>query len=191
MASFGSPITRDGPGTVRRREITLSTREKQVYMQLWTAVDKDNNGFITGAEAVPFFDKSGLSRQILGQIWLLADPENKGVLGQQGFSIALKLIAHAQAGKTPSVALISTDSSLPRLEGLTPANTGEPPAAVGGAIAAQTTGSSEPPLTNEDKNKYGGMFISCGPVNGLLDADKAREVFLKSKLPLEKLGQIW
>ncbi|KAF9193250.1 hypothetical protein BGZ50_007648 [Haplosporangium sp. Z 11] len=160
-------------------------------MQLWTAVDKDNNGFITGAEAVPFFDKSGLSRQILGQIWLLADPENKGVLGQQGFSVALKLIAHAQTGKTPSVALINTDAPLPRLEGLTPANTGEPPAAVTGTIAAQTTGSSEPPLTNEDKNKYGGMFISCGPVNGLLDADKAREVFLKSKLPLEKLGQIW
>jgi hypothetical protein len=35
------------------------------------------------------------------------------------------------------------------------------------------------------------MFMACGPVNGLLDGDNARGVFLKSKLPVEKLGQIW
>ncbi|KAG0247050.1 hypothetical protein BGZ95_009068, partial [Linnemannia exigua] len=35
------------------------------------------------------------------------------------------------------------------------------------------------------------MFKACGPVNGLLDGDSAREVFLKSKLPVEKLSQIW
>jgi len=38
---------------------------------------------------------------------VLADSDNKGVLGQQGFSIAVKLIAHAQSGKTPSAALIN------------------------------------------------------------------------------------
>jgi epidermal growth factor receptor substrate 15 len=35
------------------------------------------------------------------------------------------------------------------------------------------------------------MFMACGPVSGLLDGDKAREVFLKSKLPVDKLSQIW
>ncbi|KAF9130635.1 hypothetical protein BGX30_013443, partial [Mortierella sp. GBA39] len=107
MASFGGPITRDNTGTVRRREITLTTREKQLYGQLWAAADTDQSGFITGADAVPFFAKSGLSPQILGQIWVLADTDNKGVLGQQGFSVAVKLIAHAQNGKTPSTALIN------------------------------------------------------------------------------------
>ncbi|KAG0271232.1 hypothetical protein BGZ95_000974, partial [Linnemannia exigua] len=67
MASFGGPITRDNTGTVRRREITLTTREKQVYGQLWAAADTDQSGFITGVDAVPFFAKSGLSPQILGQ----------------------------------------------------------------------------------------------------------------------------
>ncbi|KAF8938416.1 hypothetical protein BGZ58_000940 [Dissophora ornata] len=184
MSSFGAPISRDGTGTVRRREITLSTREKQLYGQLWAAADKDNSGFVTGADAVPFFAKSGLSDQILGQIWVLADADNKGVLGQQGFSIAVKLIAHAQNGKTPSPTLINIDAPLPLFEGITP----EQPALA--PIAAQTTG-SEPALTDDDKTKYGGMFMTCGPFNGLLDGDKAREVFLRSKLPVDKLSQIW
>ncbi|KAG0344695.1 hypothetical protein BG004_004252 [Podila humilis] len=186
MASFGSPISRDA-GTVRRRDIILSTREKQVYGQLWAAADKDNSGFITGADAVPFFAKSGLPPQVLGQIWVLADSDNKGVLGQQGFSIAVKLIAHAQSGKTPSPALINTDAPLPHFDGVTPAKTGDSPATSSSAVAS----SSEATVTNDDRTKYGSMFIACGPVNGLLDGDKAREVFLKSKLPVDKLSQIW
>ncbi|KAF9303273.1 hypothetical protein BGZ74_004073 [Mortierella antarctica] len=186
MASFGSPITRDGAGTVRRRDIILTTREKQVYGQLWAAADKDNSGFITGADAVPFFAKSGLPPQLLGQIWVLADTDNKGVLGQQGFSIAVKLIAHAQSGKTPSPALINTDAPLPHFDGITPAKTGDSP-----VTASSTPTGSEPNVTNDDRTKYGSMFLACGPVNGLLDGDKAREVFLKSKLPVEKLSQIW
>ncbi|KAF9977719.1 hypothetical protein BGZ73_005082 [Actinomortierella ambigua] len=188
MANF-SPLSRDMTGTIRRKapEITLTAREKQVYGSLWQAADVDGNGFITGADAVPFFAKSGLSPQVLGQIWVLADADNKGVLNQQGFSIAVKLIAHAQSGKTPSSALINVDAPLPRFEGLTSAS--DSPAAAGSSLA---TGSSiDPPITPEDKTKYGSMFLSCGPVNGLLDGEKAREVFLKSKLPVEKLGQIW
>ncbi|KAF9345162.1 hypothetical protein BGX26_003457 [Mortierella sp. AD094] len=68
--------------------------------------------------------------------------------------------------------------------------TGSPVATNLSPIAAQNTG-SEPTLTNEDKSKYGGMFVACGPIGGLLEGEKAREVFLKSKLPAEKLGQIW
>ncbi|KAI7819729.1 hypothetical protein BC939DRAFT_459603 [Gamsiella multidivaricata] len=192
MASFGGPIARDSTGTVRRREVTLSTREKQLYGQLWAAADKDSSGFITGADAVPFFAKSGLSPQILGQIWVLADSDNKGVLGQQGFSIAVKLIAHAQNGKTPSPALVNTDAPLPHFEGITPAKTGDSPATglITAPVAAQITG-TEPSLTNEDRAKYAGMFMGCGPIGGLLDGDKAREVFLRSKLPVDKLSQIW
>ncbi|KAF9582078.1 hypothetical protein BGW38_000675 [Lunasporangiospora selenospora] len=188
MASFGSPLAREG--TVRRRaEIILSTREKQVYGQLWAAADTDNSGFITGADAVPFFSKSGLSQQI----WMLADAEGKGVLGQQGFSIALKLIAHAQNGKTPSSALISTDAPLPQFDGLTAAKTGDSPPNPSTTTTATATAATtlDPPLTTEDKTKYGGTFVAYGPVNGLLPGDKARELFLKSGLPVEKLSQIW
>jgi epidermal growth factor receptor substrate 15 len=80
------------------------------------------------------------------------------------------------------------DAPLPHFEGITTGDT--PAASISTPIAAQNTG-SDPPLTNEDRTKYGGMFVACGPVNGLLDGDKAREVFLKSKLPVETLSQIW
>lgn len=47
--------------------ITLSTSEKEEYDQLWAAADVNQWGFITGADAVPFFAKSGLPPQTLGQ----------------------------------------------------------------------------------------------------------------------------
>ncbi|KAG0285644.1 hypothetical protein BGZ96_010132 [Linnemannia gamsii] len=190
MASFGGPITRDNTGTVRRRDITLTTREKQLYGQLWAAADTDQSGFITGADAVPFFAKSGLSPQILGQIWVLADTENKGVLGQQGFSVAVKLIAHAQNGKTPSPALVNLDAPLPHFEGVTPAKSADSPISGMTPVVSHSTG-SEPTISESDRTKYANMFMACGPVSGLLDGDKAREVFLKSKLPVDKLSQIW
>lgn len=74
------------------------------------------------------------------------------------------------------------DAPLPQFKGITSSDSAP--------IAAQNTG-LDPPLTNEDKTKFGKMFVACGPVNGLLDGDKAREVFLKSKLPVGTLSQIW
>jgi hypothetical protein len=65
-----------------------------------------------------------------------------------------------------------------------------------------------PTLTPQDKTKYMKIFLSCNPVNGMLSGksdpympcsrctqvvvgDKASEVFVKSKLPVDKLSQIW
>lgn len=50
---------------------------------------------------------------------------------------------------------------------------------------------SDPTISENDRTKYANMFMAVGPVGGLLDGDKAREVFLKSKLPVDKLSQIW
>lgn len=36
------------------------------------------------------------------QIWQIADKENRGLLTPSGFSIVLRLIGHAQAGRVPS-----------------------------------------------------------------------------------------
>jgi hypothetical protein len=68
-----------------------------------------------------------------------------------------------------------------------------------------------PSLTAQDKAKFTQYFNKCGPVNGILSGtcmdmsflkscfwsqslsqgEKAREVFVKSKLPVEKLSEIW
>ncbi|EJD53332.1 hypothetical protein AURDEDRAFT_157906 [Auricularia subglabra TFB-10046 SS5] len=48
-----------------------------------------------------------------------------------------------------------------------------------------------PPLLPQDRAKFIKLFNGSGPVNGVLAGDKAQEIFLKSKLPYEKLSQIW
>lgn len=41
-------------------------------------------------------------RTDLGQIWQIADTENRGFLTPSGFGVVLRLIGHAQAGRAPS-----------------------------------------------------------------------------------------
>jgi len=36
------------------------------------------------------------------QIWQIADKENRGLLTPSGFSVVLRLIGHAQAGRAPT-----------------------------------------------------------------------------------------
>jgi epidermal growth factor receptor substrate 15 len=64
-------------------------------------------------------------------------------------------------------------------------------------MSAQTTGQrpaaspSVPQLTAADRAKFTKIFVGCGPQNGLVSGEKARDVFLKSQLGYDKLGQIW
>lgn len=53
----------------------------------------------------------------------------------------------------------------------------------------QTTGG--PALSPQDKTQYTRLFVSSSPVNGLLPAPQAQQIFLKSGLPTDKLAQIW
>lgn len=79
--------------------IQLTPEEKVVYGQLFYQADPDLKKTVTGEVASQLFIKSGLSKVILGEIWQMADPENKGFLDQQGFSIALRVIGHVQNGQ--------------------------------------------------------------------------------------------
>lgn len=75
-------------------------------------------------------------------------------------------------------------SQLPVFEGVTipgaPASAAQPPSVV--ALA---------PVTTQDKTKFMRLFLGAGPANGLLDGDKARDIFIKSNLPFDQLGHIW
>ncbi|XVE69598.1 hypothetical protein DITRI_Ditri10aG0003400 [Diplodiscus trichospermus] len=66
--------------------------------------DLDGDGRISGAEAVAFFQGSGLSKQVLAQIWMHADQSHSGFLSKQEFINALKLITVAQRRElTPDI----------------------------------------------------------------------------------------
>ncbi|KAK1362218.1 Epidermal growth factor receptor substrate [Heracleum sosnowskyi] len=63
--------------------------------------DLDQDGRISGAEAVSFFQASNLSKQVLAQIWMHADQNHTGFLGRAEFYNALKLVTVAQTLSAP------------------------------------------------------------------------------------------
>ncbi|RIA99484.1 hypothetical protein C1645_869878 [Glomus cerebriforme] len=161
-------------------EINLTNEEKHVYSQLFQAADEDKKGVIVGQSAVNFFGKSGLAPAVLSKIWQIADNDNKGYLTKQNFSVAVKLIAQVQNGQTLDPSNINADVPLPRFEGINV----EP-------YKKSSSLEQNNIITNEDREKYKGMFNKLNPINGILEGEKARDFFVRSKLPIEKLSQIW
>ena len=56
----------------------------------------DNDGKLTGADAVAFFERSGLPRPALAKVWTLADAGRRGFLDRRSFAKAMELIGIAQ-----------------------------------------------------------------------------------------------
>ncbi|PRQ25189.1 putative EF-hand domain pair protein [Rosa chinensis] len=67
--------------------------------------DLDRDGRISGAEAVAFFQASGLPKPVLAQIWAHADRRQTGFLGREEFYNALRLVTVAQSKRdlTPEI----------------------------------------------------------------------------------------
>jgi epidermal growth factor receptor substrate 15 len=143
---------------------------------------------LPGHDALPFLTSSGLPPQTLGEVWAIADPENNGFLTREGWYKAARVIGWLQKGNKTQVdnSLVSKPGPLPTFKGYP-----SPPAASQGPLSANVTGSGLPPLTASDRTNFTRIFVSCGPSNGFVNGDKARDVFLKSQLNYDKLGLIW
>ena len=55
----------------------------------------DNSGRITGPQAVPFFERSGLPKRTLAMVWSYADTRKTGFLTLVDFVKAMQLISIA------------------------------------------------------------------------------------------------
>lgn len=162
--------------------------EAALVNQIFNKHDPQKFGVITGDVAVKVFGGASLKATTLGQIWVFADAENQGFLTRKGVSVAVRLIGWAQKGDDISADLINKPGPLAVIDGFSS------PSESRRAISPSPQSPSPrlpPPLTAQDKAKFVRLFNGCGPVNGLLSSEKAREVFVKSKLPVEKLSQIW
>ncbi|TGZ76987.1 hypothetical protein EX30DRAFT_388717 [Ascodesmis nigricans] len=176
--------------------IVLTPEEKKVFGQLFQAADSEGIGVVTGEHAVKFFEKSGLSPRILGEIWGIADTLNRGLLTKVGFSVALRLIGQAQNGHHPRPELAQQPGPLPRFEGVNiqypPAPGASPPMP---SLQAQATGAGAvlrlPQLMPQDVEKFTSIFEQSGAVDGVLQGTDARDIFQRSKLPTQLLIQIW
>ncbi|KVH88235.1 epidermal growth factor receptor substrate 15-like 1 [Cynara cardunculus var. scolymus] len=67
--------------------------------------DVDQDGRVSGSEAVSFFQASGLPKPVLAQIWTIADQNRTGYLGRVEFYNYLKLVTVAQSKRdlTPDI----------------------------------------------------------------------------------------
>ncbi|KAK0935685.1 hypothetical protein LTR29_012757 [Friedmanniomyces endolithicus] len=98
--------------------LNLSPDEKRAFSFLFSQADSDQLGVVTGERAVAFFERTKVSPNVLGEIWQIADTENRGLLTKPGFCMVLRLIGHYQAGREPSAELAFKQGPVPKFEGL-------------------------------------------------------------------------
>ncbi|KAI9323174.1 hypothetical protein BX666DRAFT_1884006, partial [Dichotomocladium elegans] len=165
-------------------ESYLSPHERDFYNQCFRAVSLTRPGIVTGGEAVTFFATSGVPTPILSDIWETVDRDNLGYLTSETFSIALKLIACTQHGVTPAEPVLATQVPLPQFEAIKP-EAPKSPAITTPIIDPAST------ITPTEREKYYSIFRIHQPAGGVLDAENAKSIFRKSRLPTETLGKIW
>lgn len=134
---------------------------------------------------------------MLGEIWQIADTENRGLLTPPGFGIVLRLIGYAQAGRSVSANLaLQPGGPLPKFDGIPgPSTPSSPSGNFAGPLRPQTSGSAGPirvpPLTPDKVSQYSSLFEESGAQNGTLSGDTAKQIFERAQLPNEVLGRIW
>ncbi|KAI3725733.1 hypothetical protein L1987_65525 [Smallanthus sonchifolius] len=80
----------------------VNTDQFELYFK---RADVDQDGRVSGSEAVSFFQASGLPKQVLAQIWTYTDQNRSGYLGRAEFYNYLKLVTVAQSKRdlTPDI----------------------------------------------------------------------------------------
>jgi len=182
----------------------ISDQESAFYQQLFEAVDAAGTGFVGAPAGAALLARSGLPRQVLGKIWETADSRQEGFLSREGFFLALRLVAHAQAGSPFVPALTATEpATLPMLEGFS-----APPASASRVSSAtsvgwQTTASlssigsgiRRPPSfapSARERRKYASLFLRIdADRDGFVDGAEARELGAKSRLSDAELQLAW
>ncbi|QRV89588.1 calcium binding protein [Ceratobasidium sp. AG-Ba] len=170
---------------------SASAQEQQLIKAVFAKADTSDLGVVTGDEAVKVFAGSGLPPTVLGEIWQLSDTDNNGFLTENGLGIALRLIGWAQAGEKPKKELTARVGPLPTIKGIPIPGVSSNPGSPLPLAPSLPARPAMPQLTPDDRQKFLRMFFQSGPANGMLSGEKARDLFLRSKLPTDKLGQIW
>lgn len=156
--------------------------------EIWAIADKDNNGFLTKKD-------TAVALRLIGH-------------AQKGEAITEDLV-NKRMFRVSGLVNLDVDAKmfiagpLAHLDGFSPAV----PSAPRSPVPSAGLNTALPPFTPDDKTKFLRIFVGAGPVNGLLSGvysnfrilenvklvsgDKARDIFLKSKLSFEKLSQIW
>ena len=93
--------TTQQPQSPSSDEWAIGTREKETFDQVFSTLDTENRGYITGEQAVGFFSNSRLPEEVLAQIWDLSDIHSEGRLNRDEFAVAMFLIRQERTKRDP------------------------------------------------------------------------------------------
>ncbi|KAK8301924.1 hypothetical protein V6Z12_D04G052900 [Gossypium hirsutum] len=88
---------------------SCSKEHQKIYQEWFNFADSDNDGRITGNDAIKFFGMSNLPRPDLKQVWATADSKRLGFLGFKEFVFAMQLVSLAQEGHQISHVFLNGD----------------------------------------------------------------------------------
>lgn len=114
MAAQQRPMTAPTPAL----KVQLTDKEKGYYSNLLQQADPKGNNRVSGPEGAAFMRRSGLAKEVLRSIWLLAAKTSNEYLMRDEFYLALRLIAYAQNGIQPTEESIrfNLEVALPRFD---------------------------------------------------------------------------
>lgn len=74
------------------------TSNQMIFDRWFQFADRDSDGRVTGKDAVGFFEKSELPRDVLFKVWEMANSTKAGYLDKAAFHKAMDIISLAQMG---------------------------------------------------------------------------------------------
>lgn len=105
-----------------------SVANYELYKQWFQVADIDKDGRLTGPDAVTFFERSGLPRELLSKVWMHADNTRRGYLDLPAFIKAMELVSLAQSTGVVSMDSYTTAKAVgalepPKMQGMEPLST--------------------------------------------------------------------
>lgn len=168
----------------------LSSEEQATFQAQFKALDREELGVVTGEALRPLLSRSGLTTPVLSQVWALVDTEKKGFLNYTEFSAALRVIGHLQAHPGLNVDSALYDSPAPQPAKFDNLSAVSSPVAIPGGMP-QSSQSSIPRVSANDISKFSQLFDRTTGGMAHIPGNKAKDIFLKAKLPTQTLGEIW
>eukprot|EP00599_Poterioochromonas_sp_BG-1_P003600 CAMPEP_0173147282 /NCGR_PEP_ID=MMETSP1105-20130129/9046_1 /TAXON_ID=2985 /ORGANISM="Ochromonas sp., Strain BG-1" /LENGTH=911 /DNA_ID=CAMNT_0014061745 /DNA_START=28 /DNA_END=2763 /DNA_ORIENTATION=+ len=187
-----------------------SEHEKNYFDYLWDVANNRTpsapgtttlTGELSGLAAVTFFQRSGVDKGFLKQIWSLSTPV--ATMNAHQFYVALRFIAMIQNGEMPIsrerlLATVKDKFELPRFNGIdvpvarpvAPVPTPQPvPTAIPPNAAAAAAAFA---ITPQEHVKYHSLFVGYDKdKDGFLSREEAVPVFRQSGLDERAVDQIW
>ncbi|KOH00796.1 Ede1p [Saccharomyces eubayanus] len=167
----------------------LSSQEQALYNQKFHQLDSEDLGVVTGEAVRPLFASSGLPGQILSQVWAMVDIDNKGFLNLDEFSAALRMIAQLQQVPNQPISSVLYENLPVQLATFSTDSNSTPMHTTSGITNANAT--DVPPLSTNDIAKFSQLFERTAKGAQTVAGDKAKDIFLKARLPNQTLGEIW